>query len=172
MTVTVTDPAAHRSRCCGLLTPLDWPALRPDARPLHRLLVSMAELTDAVAAGHRLATELAAATVPGGQGWPAALAAIDAATITATDTAALVCQLTAHGMPQAADQLRRGLGHRLQATQLLRRTVPTGSPWPVVLDPSHVAGLLAQVIVELDQAGRALAAADHAIITAARKAHP
>lgn len=171
MTTTVTVPDTRRSRCCGLLTPLDWPAPRPDVRQLHRLLASLADLLDAVAAGHRLATELAALPDPPAQGWPTALTAIDTAAVTTTDTAALAYQLTDHGMHQAADQLRRGLDHRLRALQRLRRTVRTSRPWPVAFDHRHVTDLLADVIVELDQAGQALAAADHALVTAARKAH-
>jgi hypothetical protein len=168
MSATVAAVDTHRPRCCWLLTPLVWPAPRPGARQLHRLLASIADLIDAVAAAHRLATEFAALPDPPDQGWQAALVAIDAAAVGPTDTAALVCQLTDHGMHEAANQLRRGLHHRLQALQMLRRTVRTD--WPVALDDRRVAGLLAEVTVELDQAGQALAAADHAVITATRKA--
>jgi hypothetical protein len=171
MTATVVAVHTHRPGCCGLLTPLDWPAPRPDARQLHRLLAAMADLIGAVAAGHRLATELAALPDEPEQGWPTALVAVDVAAVTTTDTAALAGQLTDHGMHQAADQLRRALDHRLRALQMLRRTVRTSWPWPVALDHRHVTELLAGVIVELDQAGGALAAADHALIIAARKAH-
>jgi hypothetical protein len=173
MTVTVTAAVDTRHHAqCWLMAPLDWPAPRPGVRQLHRMLASMADLIGAVAAAHRLATELAALPDPPGQGWPTALTAIDAAAVGPTDTAALACQLTDHGMHQAADQLRRGLHHRVQALQLLRRTVRTSWPWPVALDHRHMAALLAEVTVGLDQAGHALAAADHALITATRKAHP
>lgn len=172
MTATVVPADTRRPGCCRLLTPLGWPAPRPGARQLHRLLASMADLLDGVAAGHRLATELAALPDPPGQGWPTALTAIDTATVGPTDTAALACQLTGHGMHQAADQLRRALDHRRRALQMLRRTVRTLWPGPVALDHRHVAALLTEVIVELDRAGQALAATDHALITAIRKAHP
>ena len=164
--VTVTCPDTHRR--CGLLTPLVWPTPQPGARQLHRLLASIADLIDAVAAAHRLATEFAALPDPPEQGWPVALTGIDVVAVDATDTAALICQLTDHDLDQAADQLRQGLDHRLQALQLLRGAVRTD--WPVGLDHQHVAGLLADVIDHLDRAGRSLAAADHTLITATRKA--
>jgi hypothetical protein len=130
------------------------------------MLSSLADLLDAVATAHRLATELAALADPPAQGWGAALTAIDAAAVEATDTAALTRQLIDHDLDEAADLLRQGLAHRLQALQLLRRAVgrPAGP-----LDHQQVAGLLAAVTYRLDQAGRSLAAADDTVTTAARK---
>ena len=166
--VTVTCPDTHPGERCWLLAPLGWPATRPSARQLHRMLASLADLLGTVAAAHRLATELAARSGPPAPGWPAALGAIDVVAVDATDTVALVCQLIDHDLDEAAGHLREGLDHRLQALQLLRGAVRTD--WPVGLDHQHVAELLADVIDHLDQAGRSLAAADHTLITATRKA--
>ena len=167
MTATLA-PNPHRPACCRLLlAPLTWPTHEPSPRHLHRLLASLADLLDTVAAAHRLATELAVLADPPEQGWGPALGAIDAAAVDATDTAALARQLTEHDLVQAADLLRQGLDHRTHALQLLRRAVRTDRFAP--LDQRRVAGLLAAVGYRLDQAGRSLAAADHAVITAARK---
>ena len=168
MTSTVAAPDIHhRGKCCGLLAPLAWPVCGPADRGLHRLLSSLADLLDAVGAAHRLATELATQTAPPTQGWGPALATIDVAAVGATDTAALVRQLTDHDLDDAADLLRQGLEHRLQALQLLRGAIRTEQF--AALDHRHVAGLLASVIHGLDQAGRSLAAADHTLVTAAWK---
>ena len=164
---TVTRTQIHCGERCRLLAPLAWPICGPAGRGLHRLLSSLADLLDAVGAAHRLATELATLTAPPTQGWGPALATIDVAAVGATDTTALVRQLTDHDLDDAADLLRQGLEHRLQALQLLRRAIRTEQF--AALDHRHVAGLLAAVIHGLDQAGRSLAAADHTLVTAAWK---
>jgi hypothetical protein len=162
---TVTRPEPHCGERCRLLAPLGWPAARPAPRQLHRILSSLADLLNAIAAAHRLATELAAGTALPEQGWGPALTAIDAAAVDTTDTAALTRQLIDHDLDEAADLLRQGLQHRLQALQLLRRAVRADRLAP--LDPRQVAGLLAAVLYRLDQAGRSLAAADDTVTTAA-----
>ena len=162
---TVTHPQPHCGERCRLLAPLTWPAPRPSTRQLHRLLASLADLLDAVAAAHRLTTELAAGTAPPEQGWGPALTTIDLAAVDTTDTVALTRQLTDHDLDEAADLLRRGLDHRLQALQLLRRAIRAEQF--AALDHRHVEGLLAAVIYSLDQAGRSLAAADQTVTTAA-----
>ena len=159
---TVTRPEPHCGERCRLLAPLGWPAARPAPRQLHRMLSSLADLLDAVATAHRLTTELAALARRPEQGWGAALKTIDAAAVEATDTAALARLLIEHDLDGAADLLRQGLQHRLQALQALRRAVAADRLAP--LDRRQVAGLLAAVIDRLDQAGRSLAAADHAVI--------
>lgn len=162
-------PEIHCGERCRLLAPLTWPASRPSARQLHRILSSLADLLNAIAAAHRLATDLAAGTAPPEQGWGPALKAIDLAAVETTDTAALIRQLIDHDLDEAADLLRQGLQHRRQALQLLRRAVRADRLAP--LDHRQVAGLLAAVLYGLDQAGRSLAAADHTVTTAAlRKA--
>ena len=170
MTSTLACPNNHRAECCWLLAPLAWPAHDPTPRHLHRLLASLANLLDAVGAAHRLATEFAALADPPAQGWAAALKTVDVAAVDATDTAALTRQLTDHDLDEAAEHLRRGLEHRLQVLQLLRRAVAADRLAP--LDRRQVAGLLAAVVDRLDQAGRLLAAADDTVTTAAWKARP
>jgi hypothetical protein len=167
---TVTRPEPHCGERCRLLAPLGWPAARPAPRQLHRILSSLADLLNAIAAAHRLATELAAGTALPEQGFGPALMAIDVAAVDATDTAALVGLLADHDLDDAADLLRQGLAHRLQALQLLRRAVAADRLAP--LDRRQVAGLLAAVVDRLDQAGRLLAAADDTVTTAAWKARP
>jgi hypothetical protein len=164
---TATRPETACAGRCRLLAPLAWPAARPSPRQPHRMLSSLADLLDAVATAHRLTTELAALARRPEQGWGPALTAIDAAAVEATDTAALTRQLIDHDLDEAADLLRQGLAHRLQALQLLRRAVAADRLAP--LDGRQVAGLLAAVLYSLDQAGRSLAAADHTVTTAARK---
>ena len=166
MTSTVAAPDIHhRGKCCGLLAPLAWPVCGPADRGLHRLLSSLADLLDAVAAAHRRATELAALAHRPAQGWGPALTTIDVAAVGATDTAALTRQLTDHHLDETADLLRQGLEHRLQALQLVRRAIRAAQF--AALDHRYVAGLLAAVIHHLDQAGRSLAAADHTVVVAA-----
>ena len=165
--VTAIRPELRCGERCRLLAPLAWPAHDPTPRHLHRLLASLANLLDAVGAAHRLATEFAALADPPAQGWAAALKTVDVAAVDATDTAALTRQLTDHDLDEAAEHLRRGLEHRLQVLQLLRRAIRAEQF--AALDHHHVAGLLAAVINGLDQAGRSLAAADHTITTAAWK---
>jgi hypothetical protein len=164
---TVTRPETPCAPRCRLLTPLGWPAARPSPRQLHRILVSLADLLNAIAAAHQLATELAAGTALPEQGGGPALKDIDLAAVEATDTTALTRQLIDHDLDEAADLLRQGLAHRRQALQLLRRAVRADRLAP--LDGRQVAGLLAAVLERLDQAGRSLAAADDTVTTAARK---
>ena len=170
MTCALAVGDTHRAECCWLLAPLAWPATRSVPRRLHRMLALLADLLDAVAAAHRLATELAVRTGPPGQGWRTALAAIDAAAVDTTDTGWLTRQLTDHGMHAATELLRRGLGHRLQALQLLRRAGRTDRIAP--LDLRQIAGLLAAVTYHLEQAGQSLAAADQTVITTTLETHP
>jgi hypothetical protein len=165
---TATRPEIHCGERCRLLAPLSWPAARPSPRQLHRMLASLADLLGAVATAHRLATELAALAGRPEQGWGRALTAIDIAAVGATDTTALICQLTDHDLDEAADLLRQGLEHRLQALQLLRRAIRADGF--ATLEPQHAQGLLAAVTYRLDQAGRSLAAADHTVTTAALQA--
>ena len=164
---TVTRPEPHCGERCRLLAPLGWPAARPAPRQLHRILSSLADLLNAIAAAHRLATELAAGTALPEQGWGPALKDIDLAAVEATDTTALTRQLLDHDLDEAADLLRQGLQHRRQALQLLRRAVRVDRLAP--LDPRQVAALLADVLYRLDQAGRSLAAADDTVTTAAQE---
>ena len=170
MTSTLACRNSHRAECCWLLAPLTWPAPRPVPRRLHRMLASLADLLDAVAAAHRLATELAVRTGPHGQGWRTALVAIDAAAVDTTDTGWLTRHLTDHGMHAAAELLRRGLDHRREALQLLRRAGRTDRIAP--LDQRQIAGLLADVTYHLEQAGQSLAAADQTVITTTLETHP
>jgi hypothetical protein len=170
MTATIAGPNSHRDGCCWLLAPLAWPAPQPAARQLHRMLASLADLLDAVATAHRLTTELAVQPDAPGQGWQAALAAIDTAAVGATDPCWLMRLLADHGMDTATGHLRRGLDHRIEALQLVRRGVRTDQI--AALDPRHIAGLLAAVTSHLDQAGRALAAADQTVITITLETHP
>ncbi len=160
---TVTRPAARCGERCRLLVPLAWPSGAPAVRDLHRLLAALADLLDAVGAAHRLATKLASLADPPAQGWGVALTTIDAAAVDVTDTCGLTRLLVDHDLPEAAELLRQGLDHRLQALQLVRRTVRAEQF--AALDHQHVAGLLADVTHHLDQAGRSLAAADHTITT-------
>lgn len=160
-------PADHCGERCGLLVPLTWPASRPTTRHLHRILSSLADLLNAIAAAHQLTTELAASTAPPQQGWQPALKAIDLAAVDTTDTAALTRQLLDHDLGGTARLLRQGLDHRLQALQLLRRA--SRAEQFAALDSQHANGLVAAVIDHLDQAGRSLAAADHTITIAAEK---
>ena len=164
---TITRPEIHCGERCRLLAPLTWPASRPSTRHLHRILSSLADLLNAIAAAHQLTTELAAGTAPPQRGWEPALKAIDLAAVEATDTAALTRQLIDHDIKEAADLLRQGLQHRLQALQLLRRAIRVEQL--SALDPQHAEGLLPGVIDHLDQAGRSLAAADHTVTTAVGK---
>lgn len=167
MTSTLAVAGSHHSERCWLLASLAWPACPPTVRRLHRLLSSLADLFDAVATAHRLATELAGLAGPPEQGWRPALGAIDAAAVDATDTGWLTRALIDHDLDEAADHLRQGLGHRTHALQLVRRGLRAEQF--TALDHQHMAGLLAAVIHELDQAGRSLAAADQTVIAAARK---
>lgn len=134
------------------------------------MLASLADLLDAVAVAHRLTTELAVQSCPPGQGLQAALAAIDAAAVGATDTGWLIRLLADHGMDTAAGHLRRGLEHRRQALQLVRRAARTDQI--AALDHHQIPGLLAAVTSHLDQAGRALAAADQTVITITLETRP
>ena len=165
--MTSTIRAATHHDLGWLLAPVTWPNPKSCSRGLHRMLASLADLLGVVAAAHRLATELAVRTDPPGQGWGPALVAIDAVAVDATDTAALTRQLTDHDLHEAAELLRQGLDHRLQALQRLRRAVRAGQF--AALDHHHVARLLAAVTHHLDQAGRSLAAADHTVTTTAWK---
>jgi hypothetical protein len=172
MTATLAGPNSHRDGCYGLLAPLGWPAPRPAGRQLHRMLASLADLLDAVATAHQLTTELAVQPDAPGQGWQAALAAIDTAAVGATDTCWLIRLLADHGMDTAAGHLRRGLDHRIEALQLVRRAVRTDQIAALALDPRQIAGLLAAVTSHLEQAGRALAAADQTVITITLETRP
>ena len=164
---TALAPDAAGPAGCRLLAPLAWPVHEPAPRHLHRLLSSLADLLGAVGAAHQLATELTTLADPPAQGWAAALTTVDVAAVDATDTCWLLRLLAEHDLGQATDHLRRGLDHRLQVLQLLRRAIRTEQFAP--LEHEHVTGLLAAVIHGLDQAGRSLAAADHTLVTAAWK---
>lgn len=170
MTVALAGLNSHRDGCCGLLAPLGWPAPRPAGRHLHRMLASLADLLDTVTTAHQLTTELAVQPDAPGQGWQAALAAIDAAAVGATDTCWLLRLLADHGMDTAAGHLRRGLDHRIEALQLVRRAVRTDQI--AALEHRQIAGLLAAVTSHLEQAGRALAAADQTVITITLETRP
>ena len=165
--MTSTIRAATHHDLGWLLAPMTWPDPKSCSRGLHRMLASLADLLGVVAAAHRLADDLAALPAPPAPGWGPALGAIDAVAVDATDTCWLTRQLIDRDLDEAADHLRHGLDHRLEALQLLRRAVRAEQF--AALDHQRVAGLLAAVTHHLDRAGRSLAAADHTVTTAAWK---